>query len=39
MFQRRGGTANAKMQFQNQLLAVARETAFALIFVGKISEG
>lgn len=35
----KGGTAKARIQFQNQLLAVANETAFALIFVGKISEG
>jgi len=39
IFQRRGGTANARTQFQNQLEAVASDTALALIFVGKISEG
>lgn len=39
MFQRSGGTAKARTQFQNQFEAVARETALALIFVGNISEG
>lgn len=35
----RGGTANARIQFQSQFDAVARETAFARIFSGKISDG
>lgn len=39
MFQRRGGTAKARTQFQNQFDAVARETALARILVGKISAG
>ena len=39
IFHNSGGTANAKQQFQNQLLAVAKETALALILVGKISDG
>ncbi len=39
IFHKRGGTANAKMQFQNQFEAVARDTAFARILVGKISDG
>lgn len=39
MFQRRGGTANAKTQFQNQFVAVDNETAFALILLGYISDG
>jgi hypothetical protein len=30
---------NARMQFQNQLLAVASETALARTLVGKISDG
>lgn len=34
IFHRSGGTANAKMQFQNQLVAVERDTAFALILFG-----
>jgi hypothetical protein len=37
--QSRGGTAKARMQFHVQLLAVARETAFARTLAGKISEG
>lgn len=36
---RSGGTAKAKMQFQNQFVDVANETAFALILIGKISAG
>jgi hypothetical protein len=39
MDHRRGGTANARMQFQVQLAAVASETAFARTLAGKISEG
>ena len=39
MLQRRGGTAKARMQFHAQLDAVARETAFARTFAGKISDG
>jgi hypothetical protein len=35
----RGGTMYARMQFQNQLLAVASETALARTLVGKISDG
>jgi hypothetical protein len=31
---RRGGTAKARTQFQNQLDAVERDTAFARILVG-----
>jgi hypothetical protein len=39
IFHNKGGTANARIQFQNQLEAVASETALARILVGKISEG
>jgi hypothetical protein len=39
MFQRSGGTPNARMQFQSQLEAVARETALARTLAGKISDG
>lgn len=39
IFHKRGGTANANTQFQNQLLAVAKLTAFARILFGKISAG
>lgn len=39
MDHRRGGTAKARMQFQVQLLAVARDTAFARTLAGKISDG
>lgn len=39
MFQSSGGTPKARMQFQSQLEAVERETAFARTLAGKISEG
>ena len=39
MFQRSGGTAKARTQFQNQFEAVARETALARILLGKIYIG
>jgi hypothetical protein len=39
MFQSKGGTAKARTQFQNQLDAVASDTALARIFEGKISDG
>lgn len=39
MLQRSGGTAKARIQFQVQFAAVARDTAFARTFAGKISEG
>lgn len=39
MFHSSGGTPNARMQFQSQLAAVARETALARTLTGKISEG
>lgn len=37
MLQRRGGTAKARIQFQVQFEAVARDTAFARTFAGNIS--
>jgi len=39
IFHSKGGTANASTQFQNQFDAVAKDTAFARILVGKISDG
>ncbi len=39
IFQSKGGTAKASTQFQNQFEAVAKDTAFARILVGKISDG
>ena len=34
LFVSKGGTANARTQFQNQFDAVDKDTAFARIFVG-----
>jgi hypothetical protein len=39
MLQSRGGTANARIQLKVQLVAVAKLTAFARTFAGKISDG
>lgn len=39
MFQRSGGTAKASTQFHAQFDAVARDTALARIWDGKISAG
>jgi len=39
IFQRSGGTAKLRTQFQNQFEAVAIETAVVLILLGNISAG